>query len=111
MQRTLQQLLRGGGRSLRITQCSLQLHAPRAALQPWALRLRALLCRPDSGTGRCEQSLYSTIIFAIMLQSCTRTRQGADGFVVGLVAGRHASLQERGVGPLGGLPGRLTSCG
>ena len=63
MPRTLQQLLRGGSRSLRITQCSLQLLAPCAALQPWALRLRALLCRPDSGTGRCEQSLYSTIIF------------------------------------------------
>ena len=62
MQRTLQQLLRGGGRSLRIAQCGLQLLAPRPALQPWALRLRALLCRPDSGTGRCEQSLHSTII-------------------------------------------------
>ena len=47
----------------------------------------------------------------IMLVSCKRTRQGADGVVVRLVAGRHAFLQERRVGPLGGLPGRLTSCG
>ena len=55
----MHQVLRGSGGGLRVTQRGLQLVPARPALQPGALRLRALLRRPQRGASGCQEALQS----------------------------------------------------